>query len=199
MVMPVLVSRNSQRRFSTARMRDMLSVCQGAQVSPYQPSFGDIDQHLGALLYKQPNLVAEDFFVADEDAERVAAGRKDYAAPAVRHVAGLLGEVLGKGEEMFVGDVFAPGHEVDFVVAAFDRAVGIHEERGVIHVEAGAVRIKRGVPTITGACMVTASVLRALSRRGSLSEERRGGFRPDDDPGRDRLRRTVGTDDIELG
>ena len=37
-VMPVLVSRKSQRRFSTARMRDILSVCQGAQVSPYQPS-----------------------------------------------------------------------------------------------------------------------------------------------------------------
>ena len=46
------------------------------------------------------------------------------APPSVGHIARLLGEVLGKGEELFERDVFAPGDEVNLVVAASHDAIG---------------------------------------------------------------------------
>ena len=87
----------------------------------------DVDQHLGAALHEQPYLIAKYFFVADEDTEAVTVGRKDDPPPSMGHVAGLLGQVLGEGKEVFIGYVLSPRHQVDLVVAAGDCAVLTHK------------------------------------------------------------------------
>ena len=63
---------------------------------------------------------------------------------------------------------------MDLVVAAGDGAVGAHEERGVIHVEAGAVGVQRGGARNHRSMHGKRQVRRAFSRRGSLSRKGAG-------------------------
>ena len=109
-----------------------------------------------------------------------------------------LGQVLGKGEETFVGDVLSPRNQVDLVVAACDRAVETHEERGVIHVEAGAVGVQRGGTGNHRGVHGKRQGAQSIQQARILVEKRRGRLGPQDDAGSDRLGWTIGSNGISI-
>ena len=124
-VTPLLVSRRSQRRFSMARMRAMFRCCQGALVSPYQPSSLMFTSTSAPLRAKLPHLVGKDRFVADEDAiaMRAVAATEDLALGAAGERRDAAGELVRKEEQVLERNVFAERHEVNLVVAADAPAV----------------------------------------------------------------------------
>ncbi len=120
-----------------ARMRAMFRCCHGALVSPYQPSSLMLTSTSAPISGKVADLVGKDGFVADEDAvamtRPVLCGKeKDAAVGSAREVADPAGELVGKDEQIFEGNVFAERNEVDLVVAADAASVGSDDHGGVV-------------------------------------------------------------------
>ena len=130
---PLLVARRSQRRFSMARMRAMLRCCQGALVSPYQPSSLMLTRTSAPSCGEVADLVGKDGLVADEDAVAMAVEAEGGCGRSPREKRrDLAGEFVGEGQVLLEGDVFAEGDEVDLVVAADAVAVGGEDHGGVV-------------------------------------------------------------------
>ncbi len=100
-VVPLLVSRKIQRRFSIARILAIFRCCQGALVSPYQPSSEMLTNTLCAIHREMSDLVGEDRFVADKDSVAMAAGAKNFTVFSPSEIRHITGQVTGKKQKVF--------------------------------------------------------------------------------------------------
>ena len=118
-----------------ALMRAMFRCCQGALVSPYQPSSLMFTSTSAPSCANSPHLVGKDRLIADEDAvamRRHSRQRKTLRSSPRVNDETLPGELVGKEEQILEGNVLAEGNQVNLVVAAHARAVRAHDQRGVV-------------------------------------------------------------------
>jgi hypothetical protein len=90
-VMPSLVERRIQRRFSAARMRTISRCCIARGALAEVAVVGDVEQHFRAVRREAPHEIGEDGFVADEGAQFVTVdGRDDHCLPGVKSPASVV-------------------------------------------------------------------------------------------------------------
>src|ERR1700677_611727 len=101
------------------------------------------------------------------------------------HVASLLSQVLGEGEKALIGYVFTPRNQMNLVVTVHNLPVLAHKQRGVIHIEAGAMRVQRSGTRDHRRVHGERQSAQTGKQARVFVEKRRRGFRPQDDSGRD--------------
>ena len=94
-------------------------------MSPYQPSFGDIDQTPGRHRLANKRISSpKHFFVANKDTQRCGRywqRRTRRGASRASKSPACWVSVLGEGEKFAcIGDVLSPRHQVDLVITAGD-------------------------------------------------------------------------------
>ena len=137
-VMPSLVERKIQRRFSAARMRTIFKMLLAGGASSEPTVVGDVEQHLGAIGGELAHKVREHRFVADERADLVLADRQDHHLAARREIADFGRDLFGEAERP--GNELAERHQVYLVVAADEpRHDGVDQQRRIERRAVGAM------------------------------------------------------------
>ena len=185
--MPVLVSRSSQRLFSTARMRAIFRCCRGAPPSPYQPSLETLTKHLRAVLGELSHLVGKDRLVTDKYAGLGVADIQRLARLPAREGSNLPGQPAGEAEQLLERHVLAEGYQMDLVVAFRPGARRRNHRRRVVDVGT-AVRIAGMLNANRAGNDVRIGRARDVGQRAAQMQvggpERRRRFGPHDQPRR---------------